>query len=128
MKKLLLLFAMGILLTSMCGCLVLLAGGAAGAGTAVWLSGKMTQQFNTPYEQTIRAAQNALTSLKLEVVKETKEENVTQLRSKYSDGKDVWVDIRKITENSTKVEVRVGVVNPDKAASEKIMKKIQIYL
>ena len=57
-----------------------------------------------------------------------KQEDVTQLRSEYTDGKEIWIDIRRVTENSTKVDVRVGAVNPDKDAADKILKKIQSYL
>lgn len=119
----------GLLLLNIWGCLALLVGGAAGgAGTAAWLSGKLTQEFPASYEQTVRAAEKALRSLKLPVIKEAKEASVTQLRSEYSDGKKVWIDIRKATEGSTKVEVRVGAVSPDKAASDKILKRIKSYL
>lgn len=128
MKKVLLLFTMVILVLTMYGCFVIIAGTAAGVGTAVWLSDKLTQEFNAPYDRTIDAAEAALRSLKLEITKKTREAEVTQLRSKYSDGKEVWIDIRKITENSTKVEVRVGALSPDKAASERILKRIKVYL
>lgn len=116
------------LLANIYGCFALFVGAAAGTGTAAWLSGKLTQEFHAPYERTIDAAESALRSLKLEVDKQTQEENVTQLRSKYTDGKEIWVDVRKITPDSTKVEVRVGAVSPDKEAANKILKRIQAYL
>ena len=116
------------LLSNLYGCFALFAGAAGGAGTSVWLSGKLTQQFNASYDRSINAAKSALRSLNLELTKETRETEVTQLRSKYSDGKEIWIDVRRVTENSTKVEVRVGVVNPDKGAAEKILKRIQLYL
>lgn len=128
MKRAMLFCAMGILLIGLYGCATLLVGTAAGAGTAVWLGGKLTQEFDASYERTIDAAKKALQSLKLEIAKEIKEENVAQLRSKYIDGKDIWIDIRRITENSTKVEVRVGAVSPDKQAAAKILKRVQNYL
>jgi len=118
----------GLLLLNIYGCVALLAGAVAGTGTAAWLSGKLTQEFNTSYERTINAAEKALRSLKLKVTKEAKEANVTQLKSKYSDGREIWIDIRKVTDNSTKVEVRVGAVSPDKAVADKILKRIQRYL
>ncbi|MFA5411637.1 MAG: DUF3568 family protein [Candidatus Omnitrophota bacterium] len=127
-KKIAVFIFSAFLLLNMYGCFALFVGAAAGTGTAIWLSGKLTQQFNTPYERTIRAAESALRSLRLKVIKESKEENVTQLRSEYSDGKNIWIDIRKITEESTRVEVRVGAVSHDKTASEKILKRIQQYL
>ena len=124
-KKIAVFVLLGLLSFNMYGCVALLAGGAAGAGTAVWFSGKLTQEFHASYEQTINAAETALRSLKLEITKEAKEATVTQLKGKYIDGKDIWIDIRKVTENSTKVEVRVGAVNPDKQAADKILKRIQ---
>ncbi len=48
--------------------------------------------------------------------------------SKYSDGKTIWVDIRRITEASSKIEVRVGAVSGDKAAADRILKRIERYL
>jgi hypothetical protein len=114
----------GLFLLSIYGCAALLVGGAAGAGTAGWLSGKLTQEFNASYDRTVTAAEDALKSLSLELTKESKETDVTQLRSKYNDGKEIWIDVRRISKNSTKVEVRVGAVNPDKDASAKILKAI----
>jgi predicted phage tail protein len=129
MFKSMLVFVFSImLLFNIYGCVALLAGAAAGAGTTVWLSGKLTQEFNVPYERAINAAEKALRSLKLEVAKVVKQEDVTQIRSQYNDGKEVWIDVRKITDNSTKVEVRVGAVSSDKVASDKILKQIQRYL
>ena len=118
----------GLLLLNIYGCFLLLAGAAGGAGTAVWLSGKLTQEFHAPYEQTIAAAKTALESLKLEIIKDTKEDTVAQLKSKYSDGREVWIDIHKVSEESTKVEVRVGTVGSNKEAAGKILKTIQKYL
>lgn len=116
------------LLLSTYGCIAIVGGAAGGGGTAVWLSGKLTQQFNASYDHTIDAAKKSLDSLKLELVRETREENITQLKSKYTDGKEIWIDVHKVTVNSTKVEVRVGAISPDKEAAQKILKRIQSYL
>lgn len=118
----------GLLFLNLCGCVAVVAGTAGGAGTSMWLSGKLTEEFHASYEQTIRATEKALKSLKLELVKSTKEEETMQIKSKYTDGKEIWIDIRKISVDSTKVEVRVGAVHPDKTAADKILKKIQRYL
>jgi hypothetical protein len=107
----------------------MLAGAAAGgAGTAVWLSGKLTQVYNVPYEKAVKASERALAALKLKIIKETSEAQVTQLKSEYTDGKDIWIDIKKVTDYSSKVEVRVGGVSYDKDAAAKILKKIERYL
>lgn len=118
----------GCMLMNMCGCFAIVAGTAGGAGTAIWLSGKLSQELHSPYEPTIKAAKKALSSLRLKITKETKEEQITQLKSKYTDNKEIWIDIRKITDSSTKVEVRVGAVNPDKEAANKILRRIEMYL
>lgn len=111
------------------GCVALVAGGAGGAGTAVWLSGKLTQEVNSPFEKTISAAKSALASLKLEVTKETVEENVAQIMGKYTDGRIIWIDIHRITEESSKIGVRVGALpSSDKKAADRILKRIQTYL
>lgn len=116
------------ILTNLYGCFALFAGAAAGSGTAVWLSGKLTQQFDAPYDRTVKASEKALKSLKLDITKKSQEAQITQLKSKYTDGKEIWIDIRKITEDSTKVDVRVGAVHPDEAAAENILNKIKAYL
>lgn len=116
------------LLLSTTGCVAILAGGAGGAGTAYWLSNKLVQQVNAPYNRAIQATESALRSLKLDIKKKTVEQNVAQIRSEYSDGKEIWVDIRRISETSSKVEVRVGAVHSDKEAAEKILKAITAYL
>ncbi|MDD4907977.1 MAG: DUF3568 family protein [Candidatus Omnitrophica bacterium] len=118
-----------LFLVSACGCIAMLAGAAAGgAGTAVWLSGKLTQVYNVPYEKAVKASERALAALKLKIIKETSEAQVTQLKSEYTDGKDIWIDIKKVTDYSSKVEVRVGGVSYDKDAAAKILKKIERYL
>ena len=128
LKKIAFFIFSGVLIINIYGCAALLAGAVGGAGTAVWLSGKLSQEFHSPYARTVDAAKEALRSLKLEITKETREEEISQLKSQYNDGKEIWIDMHKITENSTKVEVRVGAVNPDKEAADKILKEIQRYL
>ena len=127
-KKMAVFVLGGLFLLNICGCFALFAGAVGGAGTAVWLSGKLTQEFHAPYERTRSAAKTALKSLNLEITKETHEDTVTQLKSKYTDGRGIWIDIRKVSEESSKVEVRVGSIGSNKEAASKILKRIQRYL
>lgn len=129
MRSKVLAFIVGVfLLANIYGCFALFAGAAGGTGTAVWLSGKLTQEVAAPFDKTVKAAKSALDSLRLELTKETVEKDVAQIMSKHKDGKTIWIDIRRITDSSSKIEVRVGAVTPDKAAAGKILKKIQEYL
>lgn len=128
LKKITIIIFTGFLLLNLYGCWFLIGGAAGGAGTSVWLSGKLTQQVNASYEASINSVKSGLRSLKLEVTKETKEETVDQIMSKYTDGRTIWVDVHKITANSSKIEVRVGAMGSDKAAATEIMNRIKSYL
>jgi hypothetical protein len=118
----------GMLMLNLCGCFALFAGVAGGAGTAVWLSGKLTQEFHATYPTTVDATKAALQSLNLQVIKESQEDNITQIKATYTDGKEMWIDIHRVSDVSTKVEVRVGALSPDKAAAGLVLKKIQSFL
>ena len=118
----------GFLLLNICGCFLLVAGAVGGAGTAVWLSGKLTQQVNASYDRTIKATESALRSFNFEIAKESKEADVATFRSHYTEGKEIWIDVRRVTETSTKIEVRVGGVSGDKEACTKILDRIKTYL
>ena len=117
-----------IFLVNISGCFFLAAGAAGGVGTSMWLGDKISQDVNASFDRCLKATRSALKSMNLETTKETVEEDVAQFMSKSSDGKTIWIDVRRITENSSKIEVRVGAVNPDKIESDKILKKIQRYL
>lgn len=63
----------------------------------------------------------------LKIDKETKSDEVTQIRSKYADGREVWIDMRPLTETNSKIDIRVG-AKGDRAASIKILERIKEYL
>ena len=115
-------FVLAVCVLSLNGC-IFLAAGAAGAGTAVWLSEKVTQEVNVPRERVVGSAKNALKSMKMNVYKESKSTEVTQILAKNTDGKQVWVDIRPIDAKNTRVDVRVGYLNGE-ADSRKILEQI----
>ena len=127
MKKLLTIMLGGLLILNFYGCVALLAGTAGGAGTAVWLSGKLVQQVDAPYRTTVDATKSALKSMDLELFREAKANDVTQIRGHYTDGRKIWIDIRPVTATTSRIEVRVGAFS-DKAASDKVLKKIISYL
>lgn len=128
MTKRIIVFVFAVfLLLNTYGCAALLVGAAGGVGTSVWLSGKLSQEVNISFERAIQATKSALKSLKLQVTKETKEKDVAQIISKYTDAKTIWIDIRRISDSSSKIDVRVGAVSSDKLAADKILKRIQRY-
>ena len=126
MKKLLLLAVVIIFSINLSGCL-LLAGAAGGGGTAIWLSGKLTEEVNYSLERSFKAAESAMNSLGYEISRSSVKEKVGQIIGNYSDGKTIWIDVHKISENRSKIEVRVGAAG-DKDAARKILDKIKRYL
>jgi len=124
-KKTTHLLLAAMLMMNLTGCFAIFAGVAGGAGTAVWLSGKLTQEFHASYQATIDATNSAIQGLNLKVVKEIHEDTVTQIKGSYTNGSEMWIDIHKVGDNSTKVEVRVGGVTSNKEAAGIILKKIQ---
>lgn len=127
LKKMMAFIFLVLLTVNTCGCLLLLAGAAGGGGTAAWLSGKLVQEVNAPFDKTIQATKSGLKSLDLNVAKETRKESVAQIMSNYSDGRTVWIDIHRVSSSSSRVEVRVGAVS-DREAASKILDKIMRYL
>ncbi len=123
-KKIFYVLLSTVLLVQLYGCALLVAGAVGGAGTAFWLSGKLSDEINAPYEKTLTAARSALKSLDMKIDKESKSDEVTQLRSNYSDDREVWIDIRPLTPKTSKVEIRVG-MKGDQSASTKILEHIK---
>ncbi|MEW6100817.1 MAG: DUF3568 family protein [Candidatus Omnitrophota bacterium] len=120
-------FLAAILLLNLYGCVAIIAGAAGGAGTAIWLEGKISEQLNTPLEETLRATKQALESLRLVVTKTVVKDEVAQVMAEYYDARTVWIDIRRTTGQSSQIQIRVGAAG-DKEASQKILDRIMRYL
>ena len=112
-----------MLLFNIYGCAVVVAGAVGSAGTAAWLSGKITQQVNASSGESLKAARAALKDLKLHITKETKAEDVIQIKSNYTDDRTIWIDIKTTSHSTTQIEVRVGAVS-DKEAAKTVLDKI----
>lgn len=125
--KILSMITLITLLPCICGCVTLLAAGAGGAGTAMWLSGKLSGEIDASYDNTVEAAKDALASLDMSISKIEMGDNVTQIMSTYTDGSKTWIDVRPITKNKSKVEIRVG-IRGDKEASNKIFDMIKKHI
>jgi len=110
------------MLSNLYGCFALLAAGAAGGGTAFWLSGKLADEVNASMERTTSAAESAMRALDISTPSRVVRGNVIQLRGEYPSGADVNIDIFRISDNKSKVEIRVGI--GDKDTSEKILSEI----
>ncbi|MFH1199134.1 MAG: DUF3568 family protein [Candidatus Omnitrophota bacterium] len=117
-----------ILMVNISGCLAVAAGAAGGAGTATWLAGKITKEVAATFDHSVKAAESGLKSLNFPIVKQTVKYDVAQFISKYTDGKTIWVDVKRVSQKHTTIEVRVGAVKSDNEAERKIMDRILRYL
>lgn len=115
------------LLLNFTGCVAVVAGVAGGAGTALWLEGKIKEELNAGIAKVVKATTSALKAMKLEITKTTVKDTVAQIMAKYTDGRTVWIDIKKISDQTSVIEIRVGMTG-DKEASTKILNKIEKYL
>jgi hypothetical protein len=126
-KKIVSIVVSVFLLASLYGCAAVIVGAAAGTGTAIWLSGKLSQEVDGSYDDTVQAVKKALDSMRLRVEKETKKDDITQVISRYNDDSKIWIDVRPITQTTSKVEIRVG-FSGNKEVSRKILDRILKYL
>ena len=116
-KKIVLGITMAVCVLSCTGC-IFLAAGAAGVGTAKWLSDKVTQEVNSPLVKVVKSAKDALTDMKANVYKESSAPEVTQILAKDAGGRQIWVDVRPIDAGNTRVDVRVGYADGEKDAKK----------
>ena len=112
---------------SFSGCFALVLGAAAGAGAAAWINGDLEVNLEATVDKVHSATVQGLKRLKLAVTTDSKDIHNAKVRSKYSDGKDVTIDILAITERTSKIKIRVGVFG-DQARSEAILTSIKKYL
>jgi len=128
-RNLLVVLFLSLSVANFSGC-IFLAAGAAGAGTAKWMSDKVMQVVNVPVHKASKAAKSALADMNISVYKETEAPDVIQLLAKDVNGRQVWVDLRPVDDNTTKIEVRVGYMNGGHDASvvlDAIAKKAQSW-
>lgn len=126
-KKLFNLVFVSILFLNFSGCVALVAGTAGGAGTALWLEGKISEEVNAPLNKVVKAVTAAMRDMRLEVTKTTVKEEVAQIKGKYTDGRIIWIDVKHLSDRSSQIEIRVG-MRGDKDASTKILNRIKNYI
>ena len=113
--------AVSLLLT---GCAALLVGAAAGAGGVAYVQGelKVTESVSLVVAQ--RAAEKALTDLKLGIQKRQADGLSGVLEARTAGDQKVTVKTKRIADKSTEIGIRVGVLG-DEAKSRQILNRIQ---
>ena len=109
------------------GCAALLAGGAIGGGTAVYIKGQMEETFNQPVPNVHEATLAALKELNMPVIEDTHDNTSAKMKSVVASGENVWIDISALSNTAAKVTLRVGTMG-DEGKSTAILNTIQKHL
>jgi outer membrane protein OmpA-like peptidoglycan-associated protein len=103
------------------GCAVALLGVGAGAATAAYVMGDLTEIYESGYAAAVQASTDTLNALKMTVVERGEDERQTALKARPPDGSPVEINIERIDAKRTQIGVRTGHVGVwDRQASRKI--------
>ncbi len=108
------------------GCLaVAVAGGAAaGAGAVVYVKGELQATLEAPLTKCVAAANQALTNLKLNKISEESDGISAKLKARNAKDQAVTISLKKLTDSSTHVGIRIGTWG-DKLASQELLDEIK---
>jgi len=118
--------AMLSLLPLLSGC-VILAAGAAGAGAVAYVRGELEANVEADLEAVFKATQRALRKLEFAKISEQSSVVDAHLLARTALDKRVEVKLSRVTNQLTKVEIRIGLVG-DQALSLTILDKIKAEL
>jgi hypothetical protein len=90
------------------GCIALIVGAGAGAGTFAYVNGQLIRTYQASYEKTYAVCQNILTDLNQPILEEKTDGTQTTIRSERVDGTPMTVRVRIIDPDWTEVSVRTG--------------------
>lgn len=108
------------------GCAVAVAGAAAGTGTYVWASGKLSFTTMHGIEAARKAALSGLRDMDVTVTSDVYDKLSGKIKGKTSLDESVAVDLEPQAVNVTKIDVRVGIM--DRAAATTIADAIKRHL
>lgn len=108
------------------GCVAVVAAGAAGTGVA-WYNGRLESTLGSDYNRVLNATRSALTQLEFAKVSENKDALKDKFIYRTGQDKKVEVTVTKITETTTKVEIRIGFFG-DEPMSITVLERIKSNL
>lgn len=116
--RLTVLFLIAPLLLATSGCVAVAVGGAA-AGTVAWIRGALEVAVDAPIEKVGNAATATMTEMKFSLISSKVDVVSGVIVARTAQDVKVEILLKKITEKSTKVSIRVGVFG-DQALSQQI--------
>jgi len=106
------------------GCVPLIIGAAAGAGGVSYMRGALEQNVDHPIKKVHQAALKGLKDFKIFVKSDELNVHSAVMKGEYPDGKKVQVNIEALTEQASKIIIRVGIMG-DEEKSHMILNAIR---
>jgi hypothetical protein len=108
------------------GCL-LLAAGAAGAGTVAYVRGELAASLGNELGAVVKATNRTIEQLKFAKIAESADALSARFTARTAQDKKIEIVLTKVGEDLTKMEIRVGVFG-DEDVSMTILSKIKSNL
>ena len=105
------------------GCLIV-AAGAAGAGTVAYIRGGLEASLEGRYDSVVAAANEAVADLQFARISENKDALTALIVARTADDKKIDITVTKVSANLSRVEIRVGVFG-DELVSVSILDRIK---
>jgi len=124
--RLSLILALG-LLPFLTGCVLAVAGAAAGAGAVAYVRGELEASLEHNYAKVVDATRMALRDLEYAKISEKKDAIDAEFVYRTALDKKITVKLNRLTEKTTKVKIRVDLLG-DEALSTSVLEKIKANL
>lgn len=105
------------------GCLIV-AAGAAGAGTVAYVKGELEASLDASYRGVVNASGRAIDALELHKISENGDATRTVIVARTADDRRVHITVNKVADSLTKVSIRVGTFG-DETLSRTILDRIK---
>jgi len=127
--KLMMIALMASLLAFGSGCVLFVAGAAAGAGAAgyAWVKGEVVATEQASLSQTWDASLAAMQDLQFPVTSQVKDALEGNLTARNAKNTEIKIQLKYISNTSTEVHIRVGTFG-DESLSRVILGKIKDHL
>jgi hypothetical protein len=127
--KLMIAVIMGSLLAFGSGCILFVAGAAAGAGVGgyAYVNGEEKTTESSSLNQTWNATLATMKDLEFPVTSQSKDALEGELTARNASNTNISIKLKNLSNNSTEIRVRVGTFG-DEAMSRTILNKISSHL
>jgi hypothetical protein len=92
------------------GCIALVVGAGAGAGTFAYVDGQLNRTYQANYQTTYEVCKGILQDMKQPILEEKSDGTQTTIKSKRVDETPMTVKVRIIDPDWTEVSVRTGYI------------------